>query len=152
MESISSVMGRRFAKFRSLSGADRRLLIRAALRLMAARLALRLMPLKAARRVVVGNPRRLRPAAPPPAERIVWAVEAAGRALPGARNCLIQALAAQAMLLRAGYPCDLRIGVARDGAPQMAAHAWLVAGDGSVLIGDFEPGRYRPLASSGRPG
>lgn len=149
----------RLAKFRRLPRDDRNLLLRAALTLAAARLALKLMPLQNARKAIVGKLGRLQCAsaggiaAPSPAaERIVWAIETAGRALPGGGNCLLQALAAEAMMLRAGHHCELRIGVAKNGVQQMAAHAWLVAGDGSVLIGDFELGRYHPLASPVRPG
>jgi hypothetical protein len=156
-EIIEHVMRRRLATFLSLPSSDRRLLMRAATAVAAARVMVKLMPLRTARGALVGSQRRLR-AAPsniaclrPPAERIIWAVEAAGRAIPGGGNCLVQALAAEALMLRAGYACDLRIGVARDGARNMAAHAWLVAPDGKVLIGDFDLDRYRPMASTGRP-
>ena len=143
-------MGRRIAKFRNLSRADRRVLMRAAIALVTARLALRVMQLREARRAVVRSQAlALVQWLPPPTERIVWAVETAGRAIPGARNCLVQALAAEAILLRAGHKCDLRIGVARDGACEFSAHAWLDNSGGDVLIGDFELDRYRPLAASG---
>jgi hypothetical protein len=146
-------MRRRLAKFRSLPCADRRLLMRAAMALVTARLALKVMPFRAARNAIARGQALIRvPAPPPPADRIVWAVETAGRAIPGARNCLVQALAAEAILLRAGYRCDLRIGAAKDHARELAAHAWLVSGDGKVLIGDFELDRYHPLAAPERPG
>lgn len=145
-------MGRRVAKFCNLSGADQRLLIRAATALVTARLARRMMPLRTARKAVIRSQAILRTPSPLAAERIVWAVETAGSVIPGAGNCLVRALAAEAILIRAGYRCDLRIGVARDGADEMAAHAWLENGDGKVLIGDFNLDRYRALAPVGARG
>lgn len=145
-------MRRHFAKFLSLTPADRRMLMRAAIALAKARLALRLMPFPAARKVIVRGQRRTPVSVPPPsAERIVWVVATAGRAIPGARNCLVQALVAQAMLLHAGHRCGLRIGVAKEGPRELRAHAWLESADGKVLIGDFELDRYHPLVASGRP-
>lgn len=140
-------MGNRITKFRSLSPLDRRLLMRAAMALVTARIAVRTMPLRTARKAVLRS-QKLRSAllSPPPIERVVWAVETAGRAIPGASNCLVQALAAEAILMRAGYRCDLRIGVAKDGDQGLDAHAWLENGDGEVLIGRYNLSRYRPLA------
>lgn len=149
---------RRLATFLSVPPSDRRLLMRAAAAVATARVMVKLMPLRTARNVIVRSQGRQRATSSsgareqPAAERIIWAVEAAGRAIPGGGNCLVQALAAEALMLRAGYPCDLRIGVARDDASEMAAHAWLVAPDGKVLIGDFDLDRYRPMASTPRPG
>jgi Transglutaminase-like superfamily len=145
-------MRQRVVKFRRLSRADRRVLMRAAMALVTARVALKLMPLRAARRVIIRSQALARLPSPPPAERIVWAVETAGRAIPGARNCLVQALAAEAILLCAGHRCDLRIGVAKDGTRELAAHAWLENGEGEVLIGRFDLDRYRALAMPEGPG
>lgn len=145
-------MGHRITKFRNLSAVDRHVLMRAAIALATARLALKLMPFRAAREVVLRSQARYRGPSVPPAERIVWAVETAGRAIPGAHNCLVQALAAEAILLRAGHRCDLRIGVAKDGTSDLAAHAWLENGQGKVLIGDFALDRYHPLAMPGDSG
>ncbi len=145
-------MSRRFAKFLALPRAERRMVTRAAIALVTAQLALKLMPFPAARKAIArGQALRPIPAPPPTAERIVWAVATAGRAIPGARNCLVQALVAEAMLLSAGHRCDLRIGVAKDGARELRAHAWLESADGKVLIGDFELDRYHPLAAAARP-
>ena len=63
------------------------------------------------------------------------------------KNCLVQAVAAEAMLIRAGHPCELRIGAAKNGPNELIAHAWLES-EGRVLIGDFELDRYTPLIAS----
>lgn len=64
---------------------------------------------------------------------ISWAVIAASRFVPGA-TCLVQAIVGRRLLLRHGYPAELKIGVTRDAQGAFAAHAWLVSED-QVLIG-----------------
>jgi len=124
--------------------------MRAALALVTARLALKTMPFASARAAINrGQALMRRPVPPPPAERIVWAVETAGRLIPGLHNCLVQAVAAEAMLTGAGHPCELRIGVAKSVPGQLTAHAWLEGG-GKILIGEFELDRYQALAAIGR--
>ena len=71
-------------------------------------------------------------------------METASRAIPGMKNCLVQAVAAEAMLIQAGYPCELRVGVAKKGPDELIAHAW-VESEGRVVIGEFELDRYTPL-------
>jgi hypothetical protein len=69
--------------------------------------------------------------------RVRWAVARAAQPVPGA-TCLTQALAAQILLARAGYPSSLRMGARRrDGA--LEAHAWLEDGERIVYgaRGDF---------------
>lgn len=75
-------------------------------------------------------------AAPPSIAQLVWAVRCASVYVPHA-TCLTQALAAQVLLERCGYPTRLLIGVAPDdkgGAP-FQAHAWLES-KGVVVIGE----------------
>ena len=67
-------------------------------------------------------------------ERVKWAVGRASRCVPGARHCLTQALAAQFLLARQGRSTQLRIGVAKDEAGQLRAHAWLES-DGVAIFG-----------------
>lgn len=137
-------MARRLARFFRLPFSDQRLLMRAALAVVSAKLAIRTLRLPAARTAVTRLERLGWIVTPAPAERIVWAVEAAGRAIPGMKNCLVQAVAAEAMLVRAGHPCELRIGAAKNGPGGLIAHAWLES-EGRVLIGEFELDRYTPL-------
>lgn len=94
-----------------------------------------------------GPPPR-RTVAPPTIERIAWAVRAAGRFIPGGTNCLVRALATQALLGRYGYRSDLRIGVRKAEDKGLAAHAWLESA-GAVVIGEFELEHYVPLAAPG---
>lgn len=140
-------MARRLAKFFQLPLSDQRLLMRAALAVVGAKLAIRTLHLPAARAAVTRFECLgwiVMPARP---DRIVWAVEAAGRAIPGMKNCLVQAVAAEAMLTRTGHPCELRIGAAKNRPGQLIAHAWLESA-GRVLIGEFELDRYTPLIAS----
>jgi hypothetical protein len=70
--------------------------------------------------------------------RIVWALQALSRRLPGKNTCLVQALAAQAMLRRRGYASELRIGVSGRGPTgAIKAHAWVEC-DGRVVLGQLE--------------
>jgi len=144
-----SKMKRSLARFFRLPNAERRLLMRAAIALVTAKLAVKTMPLVDARRAVTriqGLGRK--PATPPSPERIGWAVATAGRVTPGLKNCLVQALAAEAILIRAGYACKLKIGAAKNGPDEVLAHAWIER-DRKILIGDFEPNRFRPLTAPG---
>jgi hypothetical protein len=51
-------------------------------------------------------------------------------------NCLIQALAAMAMLNRQGYSVRLCIGVGKQGPLQLDAHAW-VEMEGNTIMGQI---------------
>ena len=68
--------------------------------------------------------------------RIAWAVSAVARRLPSRTTCLVEALAAEAMLRRRGFAPTLRIGVREPGsdATLLEAHAWVECA-GSVVIG-----------------
>jgi Uncharacterised nucleotidyltransferase/Transglutaminase-like superfamily len=88
--------------------------------------------------------------APDAVARVTWAVQGVGRRLPG-MTCLVQALAANAMLARRGVPARVRIGVRRSATPsaRLDAHAWLESAAGRVLIGDLpELADYQPLESA----
>jgi hypothetical protein len=67
-----------------------------------------------------------------------WAITAVAARFPSA-TCLVQALAADAILRRRGLACELRIGVrvrGNTGVP-LEAHAWVEC-DGAVAIGAIE--------------
>jgi Transglutaminase-like superfamily len=136
-------MARRLIRFFQLPFSDQRLLMRAALAVVSAKLAIRTLRLPVVRTAGARLERLRWSVTPTPVDRIVWAVEAAGRAIPGMKNCLVQAVAAEAMLTWAGHPCELRIGAAKNGTG-LIAHAWLES-EGRVLIGEFELDRYTPL-------
>jgi hypothetical protein len=119
-------------------------LIQAALAVVIAKLAIRTLPLPAARTIVSRQQCLRRIVAPVRAARIVWAVETTSRVVPRMKNCLVQAVAAEAMLIQAGYPCELRIGAAKNGADELIAHAW-VESEGTVAIGEFDLDQYTQL-------
>ncbi len=124
-------------KLLGLAPAERRLVLVAAVLVGAVRVGLSLLSFPTLRQFLALLA-RAHASAPLPAERIAWAVVAAGRRIPGA-TCLVQALAAQVLLARHGHGAELRIGVARatDG---IEAHAWLER-DGEPIFG--EPDRLR---------
>ena len=71
-------------------------------------------------------------------QRIRWAVAAGARGIPGA-TCLVQALTADALLQRRGFPSELCLGVRKGGTPSRAleAHAWVVC-DREVVVGHVD--------------
>ena len=66
-------------------------------------------------------------------EQVARAVKAIGRRLPGT-TCLAEALVGYTMLQRHGHAAVLRIGVRRDDAARLGAHAWVEC-EGMVAIG-----------------
>lgn len=79
-------------------------------------------------------------------ETIVWSIQTAGRTLPAAGRCLIEALAGHVLLGRKGVGTDLRIGVARDADGTFKAHAWLEKDD-RIVLGELgvELQQYTPF-------
>ena len=79
-------------------------------------------------------------------DTIVWSLQTAGRTLPPAGRCLIEALAGHVLLGRKGLATDLRIGVARDPDGTFKAHAWLERGD-RIVLGELgsELKQYTPF-------
>lgn len=138
---------RRLARLRALSPAERALLLRALALLWTARLGLWLLPLPTTRRLLGWLARsRARLAEVEWARRIAWATAVASEFVPRS-TCLVQALAAEALLAGAGLPAELRIGVARDSSA-FEAHAW-VESRGTIVVGDGELERFTPLLSLG---
>lgn len=131
---------RRLKRFVQLSAAERRILIRVLLVVGAARTSLWVLPVEAARRVVA---RAAAGAAGGSVEQVVWAVRVVSRYLPGS-TCLIQALAAQALLTHSGFPSQVEIGVAKDELRRFHAHAWVVC-QGQVVLGGRRVERYNSL-------
>jgi hypothetical protein len=73
-----------------------------------------------------------------------WAVLAAARRLPGTR-CLPRALTLQAMMARVGLPAQLCIGVAKEPASPLEAHAWVLH-EGVPVFDEPDLPRYRLLS------
>lgn len=80
--------------------------------------------------------------------RVVAAVMRCSRAVPGGKNCLVQALAADLLLSRRGVTSAVRIGVAKDGHGAFRAHAWAEAG-GETVIGGAADLEFTPLPPLG---
>jgi hypothetical protein len=138
---------RRLRKFFRLNPSNRKLLFKTWLLVVAVRLGLWVLPLKHLRRLL--SPWTEREPSHFEANRILfeklaWIVERASRYVPGARTCLVQALAVQVILARKGYPAGLRLGVSREGAEGIQAHAW-VESNGMVVVGGADLDRYEPL-------
>jgi hypothetical protein len=138
-------------RLRALPAADRRLLAETALLMLRVRAGLRLTSFAALRkRLDATGGAATRRASPQTPETVAWAVAAIARRLPGT-TCLVQSLAAHALLLRRGYRPRLRIGVrGREGAAvPLDAHAWVEC-DGRVVVGDVDDlaayDRLRPVA------
>ena len=107
------------------------------------RIGLRLLPFQTLKQLL-DSASKSRAANQFSSDRIAWAVTAASRYVLGDKPCLTQALAAQLLLKRRGYPASLRIGVARKEGGELQAHAWVESED-RVVVGGGELSRYTPL-------
>jgi hypothetical protein len=126
-------------RFRALRPGDRGLVIEAAVLLAVVRIGLWLIPFRTLRRMLdyyaaggaaVGSSNE-------PPLRVAWAVTSVARQWPRATTCLIEALAADAMLRRRAYDCEIRFGVRppSGAASPLDAHAW-VEQNGVVVLGE----------------
>lgn len=121
-------------KFFRVPAWERSLLVRAIFTLGSARLMLKILPFARVRRLL--TPRAGAPRHPKVAPNNVrWAIKHAERVIPDA-TCLPQAVTAEALLTRAGYPALLRIGVMKRPDGRFEAHAWAES-DGRIVIGDL---------------
>lgn len=139
-----------WSRLRALGAADRRLLAQAGLLLLLARVGLWLLPFPVLRRALDGEGPAKR--APDPAfpGRVAWAVGALARRLPRT-TCLVQSLAAHALLSRAGHRPVLHIGIREGGSPvaPLDAHAWVEC-EGRVVAGEIDHlVDYRVLTPAG---
>jgi hypothetical protein len=125
-------------RIQRLSATDRMRLVEAVIALTCARLGVLFLPFVLVRRTV--DACAMIPARDSIADevlaRVPWAVRAAARRLPFTTTCLVQALAAAAMLQRRGHACSLRFGVRRGGraGDALDGHAWLEY-QGAIVIG-----------------
>ncbi len=133
-----------FRKFLALEWRDRLLLSEAFLYLGLARAALLSVPFRHISRHLG---RQFPPGAEAPssgptspeARRIGWAVDVMSRRTPWESACLAQAMAGKFMLQRRGIRSRLSLGMKKDPAGKLAAHAWLQAGDDILLGATREP-------------
>ncbi len=128
----------RLAKFLRLPRSEQTLLVLALGEVVFARIALTCLPFPRVRSRNV-TPSLLCRHSP---ERIGWAIQIASRFVPRA-TCLTQALAAERLLARHGYECELRVGVAKRD-DRLNAHAWIER-DGEILLGELSAEAFTPL-------
>lgn len=143
-------------RLRALGAADRRLLAETGLLLVLARIGLWVVPFPVLRRALDGSRPARRAPRPEFPDRVAWAVAALARRLPG-MTCLVQSLAAHALLQRRGLRPALHIGVRGRGsgaAWSLDAHAWVEC-DGRVVAGEVtdlaEYGVLRPVGPPTSP-
>jgi hypothetical protein len=145
-------MMKRLHRFIGRDLADQALLLKALVLVIGVRLGLWLLPFRVLHRMLgwlSGKRSSPRPDAEAFSEKAAWAVTAAGRYVPGATKCLVHALAVQVLLKRRGIPADLRIGVVKDEAKGLQAHAW-VESRGVVVVGESGMERYTPMTPARR--
>ncbi|SRR6266545_4203891 len=131
-------------KLSRLPPVERRLVLAAAALAVGVSVALRVAPFRLVRAALARVARPSRGVTSLSVPRIVWAVTAVTRRVPGANSCLIRALVAQTLLARHGHPAALRLGVARVPAGTLAAHAW-VESEGRIVLGGAERPGFAPL-------
>ncbi len=132
-------------RFLHLSQQDRSLVFQAVLAILVVRLSLAWLSLGALQRLAATIFWRSNETLS--ARRIAWAVRSAARFVPRS-TCLVQGLAAQALLIRYGCRPCLTIGVTKDKCRPFGAHAWVTC-EHEVLIGDHEIGNYTALLNIG---
>lgn len=134
---------KQLVKFLNLTTAERNLLVSALFRLVAIRIGLWVLPLQVILRRLetLKVSKTFRVCTP---EQIAWAIRLVSRYLPGTGNCLVQSLAARAMLARQGYLPHLRIGAAKDESGGFKAHAWVEC-DGRIIIGAVGVSQFTPF-------
>jgi hypothetical protein len=126
------------ARFRKLRGIEQSVFVTAVFAMVAARLALVFIPmrrilsasLQLGRRWPVRRGHQLAVASA--AKRIVQATQ-----LCPMSTCLSEAIAAQFVMARLGFECEVRIGVAKT-QDKFEAHAWLECPE-HIVIGDPAP-------------
>lgn len=136
---------RSLKRFILLSPQRQSLLLQALFATLIVRLALRWLPVQTVQRVTKGSSRRATQSFV--IDEIIWASHAAARLIFGS-NCLVRALAAQALLERHGYMPRVTIGVRKCKSAGFEAHAWVTCA-GEVLIGGREAASYAPLVNLG---
>ena len=124
-------------RFWSLTAADRLIVGEAGALMVFTRLFLKTAPFLAIRRALRAYARiaRVPQSRSDDAQvaRIKWGVTAAARHLPFRSTCLVESLTAEAMLMRRGVPCVLRLGVRPpESRGVLDAHAWVECRGGIV--------------------
>ena len=77
---------------------------------------------------------------------VTWAVAAIGRRTKWRNRCLVDAITAKWMLKRRGIQAKLSLGLAKDEAKQLQAHAWLQVGP-SIITGENDHQRFQVMST-----
>jgi hypothetical protein len=120
------------------------LVVRAAVLTIAVRVALSTLPFRFVRRLLMNRATPVRGTYT--VDEIVWAVRGISKYVPGA-TCLTQAFVSQRLLAKSGFPCQIRIGVAKDPDRGFESHAWVEC-DGRVVIGESDGATVTNLFTS----
>jgi hypothetical protein len=141
-------MKSRWRRFRALPRSSQAILVESTFTLALVRVALAFLPFRLVRKLTGAQDREGSGPATERSEaaRIAWAVPIAARRFPVRMTCLVQAIAADAMLRRRGCHPSLRIGVA-PASGAIEAHAWVECA-GKVIVGEVENlARYSVLSA-----
>ncbi len=140
---------RQARNFLRLGAGDRYFLIKTLILLVAIRLGLSLLRFNTLLKLLtkISQPcERSQIASKVTVGKIVWAVNAATRYVPGVK-CLARALTTQVLMNQHGQSAELRIGVVKGETGKLEAHAWIEY-QGSVVMGNLQDlSRYMPLPS-----
>ena len=154
-------MTKLYRRYTSLDRSRRRLVVEAAALLALAWVGLRVLRFLTLRRAidryVIGATTAVGGASSAPTvntptpvvDSIRWAIGAAGRRLPWA-TCLVQALAADAMLRRRGIGAEIRFGVRMlpDGDLPIEGHAWVECEGGATIGVADDPSPFAVLTEA----
>ena len=130
-------------KVRGLTPESRRLLLEAGVAVPLVRVGLWILNFRRLEALLTNLNERLPTtlsADPWTVERVAWAVKACSAYVPAA-SCLTQALAAQMLLTRRGYPTRLHLGFIKKDHHPLEGHAWLEC-EGQIVTGNGDLSRF----------
>lgn len=82
------------------------------------------------------------------AQQVCTRLRRVAHKLPWRTSCLVQAMAGHLLLRRRGIPTRIRIGV-RKADGKLAAHAWLITDEHTMLLGAEGAEAFTPLTDLG---
>lgn len=125
-----------FGKLLRLNAAERAALARAGVVLAQARITLAGHDMRQILEDITSSPDLERPAGDDHLNLIRWAISTAAPKLPWRADCLVQTIAAARWLRRENTPWTVSIGVRRNPAGELEAHAWLSSA-GIIITGEL---------------
>ena len=135
----------KLAKFRSLNGADKWMLVHAGVWVALARMMLIVMPFRwLAERLSRVEGSAQQDVDPELLARVGFAVRSAANNVPWRSDCFPQSIAGWMLLRHHGYGSTIHLGIERSGEADLVGHAWLTCG-GTVVMGGEELDRYAEI-------